>query len=200
MTAASDQDVIKEILQGNKSAYSVLVDRYKDMVFTLSLRMMKNKENAEEVAQDAFVKMFKSLVHFKGNSKFSTWLYKITYNTCLDKIKGNKNKIQTETINEVIENKLCKDNDALNALEEKEKKNFVQSCLALLPPEDSFILTLFYLEEQSIEETANILGIKPNNVKIKLYRSRKKLAALLQTDMVSEITQRDEKTYRPAFE
>ena len=81
------QYYINLIIEGNTNAFSVLVDRYKDLVFSLALRMVKNKEEAEEVAQDTFVKVFKSLHQFKGDSKFSTWIYKVTYNTCLDQIK-----------------------------------------------------------------------------------------------------------------
>ena len=69
---------------------TVLVDRYKDFIYTLALRMLKNREEAEEVSQDTFIKMYKSLSKFKGDSKFSTWLYKVAYNNCLDRIKKNK--------------------------------------------------------------------------------------------------------------
>jgi len=85
-----DQHYINLVLQGDANAFSILVDRYKDLVFTLTLRLLKNREEAEEVPQDTFVKVYKSLAKFKGNSKFSTWIYKIIYNTSLDRIKKNK--------------------------------------------------------------------------------------------------------------
>lgn len=83
----NDQHYINLIIDGDTNAFAVLVNRYKDLVFTLALRMLKNREEAEEVSQDAFIKAYKSLNKFKGDSKFSTWIYKITYNTSLDRIK-----------------------------------------------------------------------------------------------------------------
>ena len=90
MSAISDQHYIDKILQGETNSFAVLVDRYKDMIFTLALKMVKNREEAEEVAQDTFIKIYNSLNKFKGDSKFSTWIYKIAYNTCLDRLKKNK--------------------------------------------------------------------------------------------------------------
>ena len=83
----NDDVFINKILDGDSSAFAVLVDRYKDLVYTLAIRMVKNKEEAEEVAQDTFIKVYKSLAKFKGDSKFSTWIYKVAYNTCLDRLK-----------------------------------------------------------------------------------------------------------------
>lgn len=90
MAFINDQHYIHQIIGGNTSAFSILVNQYKDLVFTLSYKMLKNKEEAEEVSQDTFVKIFNSLNKFKGESKFSTWIYKITYNTCLDRLKKSK--------------------------------------------------------------------------------------------------------------
>lgn len=93
MSTMNDQHYIDRILQGETNLFAVLVDRYKDMIFTLSLKMVKNREEAEEAAQDTFIKVFNSLNKFKGDSKFSTWIYKISYNNCLDRLKKNKKKI-----------------------------------------------------------------------------------------------------------
>ena len=90
MPVINDQHYINQIIEGNTNAFSVLVNQYKDLVFTLAYKMLKNREDAEEVSQDVFIKIFKSLNKFKGDSKFSTWIYKITYNTCLDYLKKSK--------------------------------------------------------------------------------------------------------------
>ena len=92
MSTISDQHYIDKVLQGETNCFAVLVDRYKDMIFTLALKMIKNREEAEEVAQDTFIKAYNSLSKFKGDSKFSTWIYKVAYNTCLDRLKKNKKK------------------------------------------------------------------------------------------------------------
>ena len=85
----NDQVYINKILNGDTNAFTVLVDRYKDLVFTLALRMVKNRKEAEEVSQDTFIKVYNSLNRFKGDSKFSTWIYIVAYNTCLDRLKKN---------------------------------------------------------------------------------------------------------------
>lgn len=87
MEKVNDQHYINAVIEGDTNAFSVLVDRYKGMVFSLSLKMLQNREEAEEAAQDTFIKTYKSLSRFNGDSKFSTWIYKITYNNCLDRLK-----------------------------------------------------------------------------------------------------------------
>ncbi|MEO6348140.1 MAG: sigma-70 family RNA polymerase sigma factor, partial [Aquaticitalea sp.] len=99
----NDEYIITKILDGDAKAFAVLVDRYKDLVFTLAIRMLKHREEAEEVSQDTFIKVYKSLGNFKGDSKFSTWIYKVTYYTCLDRIKKNKRQMSEVAIDEFTE-------------------------------------------------------------------------------------------------
>ena len=198
MTAVSDLDLIEQVLQSNKPdamrAYALLVDRYKNMVFTLSMRMLKNKEDAEETAQDIFMKAYKSLSSFKGNSKFSTWIYKIAYNTCLDKLRSNKNKYITDVIDEINESKITTTENAFDTLESKEQQQIIKNCLELLPGDDGFLLTLFYYDDLSVAEVATTMGTNANNVKIKLHRARKKLAEILRTKLETETIERYENT------
>jgi len=183
----NDQVYINKILNGDTNAFTVLVNRYKDLVYTLSFRMMKNREEAEEVAQDTFIKVYKSLTKFKGDSKFSTWIYKVAYNTCLDRLKKNKRQQRTVAIDEYTEHQVKTLDNALDNIEEQEKKQTIKNCLALLPSEDSFMLTLYYFEELSLDEISKITGLKPNNIKVKLFRSRKKLATILKQQLEPEI-------------
>ena len=106
MTTNNDQILINQIIEGDTNAFSILVDQYKDLVFTLALRMLKNREEAEEVAQDTFIKTYKSLHKFKGDSKFSTWIYRVAYNSCLDRIKKNKKHLNNVEINEFTEHEV----------------------------------------------------------------------------------------------
>lgn len=186
MTQNDDQYYIRKILDGETKAFAVLVDRYKDLVFTLALRMLKNREEAEEVSQDTFIKVFKSLGKFKGDSKFSTWIYRITYNGCLDALKKYKQEYPVVTIDEYTERQLVTLDNAVDAMEELEQQQTIQDCLKRLPKEDSFLLTLYYYEEQSIEEISKIMGITSNNVKVKLYRSRKKITSILKERLEPE--------------
>ncbi len=196
MTEADDQHYIRLVREGDTNAFAVLVNRYKDMVFTLSLKMLKDREEAEEVAQDTFLKLFKSLSKFNRESKFSTWIYKVAFNTCLDRLKKNKRLQPVSGLDEFTEQEAISLMNVLDSIEEKERTQMIQDCLQELPGEDNFLLTLYYFEEQSLEEIAKIIGITPNNVKIRLYRNRKKLASLLAEYLEPEILQQYESKRR----
>lgn len=193
MTQIEDTYYITKIIAGDTKAFAVLVDRYKDLVFTLALRMLKNREEAEELAQDTFIKVFKSINKFKGDSKFSTWIYRITYNSCLDVLKKYKQEYKLDPIDEYTERQLVTFENAFDALADKEQRQTIETCLQKLPEEDGFLLTLYYFEEQSIDEIAKIVGLTTNNVKVKLFRSRKKLAYLLKDSLEPEIIEHYER-------
>ncbi|GAA3626672.1 RNA polymerase sigma factor [Flavivirga jejuensis] len=192
----NDQHYIDLIIDGDTNAFAVLVERYKDLVFTLTLRMLKNREEAEEVAQDTFIKVYKSLNRFKGDSKFSTWIYKIAYNTSLDRLKKNKKHFNDVAIDEFTEHQIKTIDNALDNLENKEREQAIQNCIALLPGDDSFLLTLYYFEERPLEEISKIIGSTLNNAKVKLFRSRKKLATILKARLEPEIIEHYERERR----
>ena len=187
MTTNNDQKIINQILEGDTNAFSVLVDNYKELVFTLAMRMVKNREEAEEVSQDTFIKVYKSLNKFKGNSKFSTWIFRVAYNTCLDRLKKIKREYNVVAIDEFTEHQVKTLDNALDQMEAQEHKQKIQECLQLLPSDDSFLLTLYYFEDQSLEEISKVVGITANNVKVKLFRSRKKLTSILKDQLEPEI-------------
>lgn len=187
MALPNDQYYIDQIIKGDTQAFAPLVDRYKNLVYTLALRMVKNTDEAEEAAQDTFVKVFRSLEKFKGESKFSTWIYRVAYNTCLDRIKKYKTAPLEIAIDDYGTRQLRATENVLDTLADEERHRAVQECLQQLPGEDAFLLTLYYFEEQSLEEIAKIIGIKPNNVKIKLFRCRKKLGEILRAKLEPEI-------------
>jgi RNA polymerase sigma-70 factor (ECF subfamily) len=193
MDKLNDQHYINLIIEGNTNAFSALVDRYKDLVFTLSFKMLQNREEAEEAAQDTFIKIYKSLNRFKGDCKFSTWIYKITYNNCLDRLKKQKRNRPVVPINEFTEHDVRSLMNVIDTIEETERKQMIQNCLDLLPPEESFLLTLYYFNESSLREISEVLGINENNAKIKLFRSRKKLAGILKIKLEPEIIDQYEK-------
>ncbi len=183
----NDQILISQIVEGDTNSFTILVDRYKDLVFTLALRMLKNREEAEEIAQDTFIKTYKSLDKFKGDSKFSTWIYRVAYNSCLDRIKKNKKHINDVEINEFTEHQVVTIDNALDKMEIKEREEAMQRCIDTLPSEESFLLTLYYFDDLSLEEISKIVGITANSIKVKLFRSRKKLATILKSQLEPEI-------------
>lgn len=175
-----DEYYIKRTLDGDVNAFAILVERYQHMVFTLTLRIVKSKEEAEEVSQDVFVKAFKSLEKFKGDSKFSTWIYKIAYYASLDVINRQKRQIKSDNIDTVNEGNLGNVQDGLEFLHEKERKKVINEALLELNEDERIILTLFYFEELPIKEISKVVNLSDDNIKVKLFRSRKKLATILK--------------------
>ena len=196
MDKINDQHYINLVIDGETNAFATLVDRYKAMVFSLSFKILQHREEAEEAAQDTFIKIYKSLGRFNGDSKFSTWVYKITYNNCLDRLKKQKRNRTVVAINEFTEHEVKSLMNVLDTIEESERKKMIQDCLNLLPAEESFLLTLYYFNENSLKEISEIMGINDNNVKIKLFRSRKKLAGILKAKLEPEIINQYEKQGR----
>ncbi|WP_317127933.1 RNA polymerase sigma factor [Hyunsoonleella flava] len=189
MTINNDQHIINQILEGDVQAFSILVDRYKNLVFTLALRMLKHREDAEEISQDVFIKVYKSLYKFKGDSKLSTWIYKVTYNSCLDAIKRQKRKHQEVNIDKYDAYDIEVIDDALEKLVQIDRENAIKTCIEALASEDSFILTLYYYGELSLEEISKITGLKANNIKVKLHRARKRLAIIMKQRLEPQIMQ-----------
>jgi len=188
MSKYDESAVINSIKKGDQKAFAILVGQYKSLVFTLAYRMLQNREEAEEVAQDIFIKVFYSIHRFNGDSKFSTWLYRVSYNTCLDRIKKLKRGLRTESINEFTELQMLQMESALDQIEQNERKTLITESLALLPGEESFIMVLYYLEELSLEEISQIVNLNTNHLKIKLYRARKKMATILKGKLQTQIT------------
>ncbi|MGB5553633.1 MAG: RNA polymerase sigma factor [Flavobacteriaceae bacterium] len=181
MSTDNDQYLIKAILEhGDTKDFTILVNRYKNMVFTLSLQLLKNREEAEEVAQDVFFKIFRSLALFKGDSKLSTWIYRITYNSCLDRLKSISRRQLTVDIDDFSTEHVQTMESALDLLERSEREATIKECLSKLPVEDGTVLTLFYYQELSLPEISEIVGIEQNTLKVRLFRARKRLAVLLK--------------------
>lgn len=192
MTHQDDHIFITKTLEGEVNAFAVLIDRYKHMIYTLSLRMMKTTEDAEEMAQDVFLKAFQKLDTYKGTSKFSTWLYSITYHRCLDAL-SRKQKQPTHHAAEIQEEITGeKTASILEAIEADELREQLEYCIQQLREEDAFLVTLYYLEEQKLEEIAEVTGMTKNNVKVKLFRSRKKLYTIMASQLPKDIVARYE--------
>lgn len=187
MSSNNDQLYIDKVLSGDTNAFAILVDRYKDMVFTLALKVLKHREEAEEVSQDTFIKAFKSLKNFKGTSKFSTWLYKIAYHSCLDRTKKYARAYQTDTIDEYTENRIISSDDTGRTIERNERAEAIEECMNLLPEDERTILWLFYYQEMSLKEMVEITSLSESNIKVKLHRARKRMLAVVQEHVEPEI-------------
>lgn len=187
MTTNKDQLYIDKVLKGDANAFAYLVDTYKNLVFTLAFKMTKSREEAEEVSQDTFIKAFKNLKNFKGDSKFSTWLYRIAYHTSLDAIKKNKKHQNSFEINDVTFNQIKSVEDTLQTIERKERAKMIDACLLELPEDERSIIWLFYYEELSLKEITEVTSLSEANIKVKLHRARKKLLTIVKENVEPEI-------------
>ncbi|MBK7560724.1 MAG: RNA polymerase sigma factor [Chitinophagaceae bacterium] len=187
-TGLSDNEIISQVLDGDHQAYAGLVNRYQNYVFTLTLRIVKNREDAEEVAQDVFIKAYKYLADFRGASKFTTWLYTIVNNTCISFLRKKKLDIHSLDNEKVFEMAGNLDSGMkANLVEHKSKLAMVHDAIGLLNADDAQIITLFYKAEQSLEETAQILGIEVNTAKVRLHRARTRLKEKMETHFAEEV-------------
>lgn len=194
MTKNTDHFLIEKTLAGDTSAFGELVERYQNFVFTIALRIVKHREEAEEVAQDSFIKAFDSLVSFRGEAKFSSWLYRIVYHKSLDRIKKNKRAQSFQFIEEVTSNDLDGIENGLDFMLLEERKEMIGRCINELSGTDAVLIELYYFEELSIKEIVQITGLTEDNIKIKLYRGRKKLFNLLKAYINPEIENENEKS------
>jgi RNA polymerase sigma factor (sigma-70 family) len=175
-TGPVDNEIIHRVLQGEQALYAQLVNRYQNYVFTIVLRYTQNREDAEEIAQDVFVKAYRSLADFRGESKFSTWLYTIVTTTCITFLRKKKVPIHSLDTGQVFEVADNQNSDfKANQVEQKSKMQVINEALRLLSIDDARIITLFYQAEQSLEEIGRILGVEPNTAKVKLHRARQRL-------------------------
>ncbi len=187
-TGQPDEEIISRILKGEQSAFSILVEKYQNYVFTLVLRFTENREDAEEIAQDVFVKAYRSLADFRGDSKFSTWLFTITRTTCLSFLRKKKldtQSLDNERIGLQVENRESGFN--ANLVEQKSRHTMLSRAISMLSVDDAQILNLFYKAEQTLEEIGKIMGLDPNTVKVKLHRARQRLKEKMEKYFANEV-------------
>ncbi|WP_214072883.1 sigma-70 family RNA polymerase sigma factor [Mucilaginibacter sp. dw_454] len=173
MEPADDRYYIDKVKNGDPASYAFLVNRYKDMVYSIGLKILRDADDAQDLAQECFIKAYQQIHTFQGNSKFSTWLYTIAYRTAVTRLK--ENKVNTITLNE--DQHEVPDNlpGQFEQLQAKQIKQQVQKAIQKLPEIDALLVTLFYINDLPIKEIEEITGLSKPNVKIKLYRARKVL-------------------------
>ncbi|MCI5082510.1 MAG: sigma-70 family RNA polymerase sigma factor [Saprospiraceae bacterium] len=182
-----DEQLIKQVLSGQQAAFHQLVLKYQNFVFTITHRVLSSREEAEEAAQDTFLKVYKTLSSFEGKSKFSTWLYSIAYRTAID--LARKKKLPIDSIDNDDHYLQIKDSAKArpdDILQQQDLQTTLQMVIERLKPIDATLITLFYLHEKSIKEIVEITGLSKSNVKTKLHRLREtmrtELADLLQNE------------------
>ncbi|GHN03055.1 DNA-directed RNA polymerase sigma-70 factor [Cytophagales bacterium WSM2-2] len=181
ITTQEEYALIDRILAGEEALYATLVNRYKSYAFTIALKIVGNRSEAEEVAQDGFIKAFNYLKKFNREAKFSTWLYRIVFNTAISSKRKNRQSLESIE-NNIVESSGRSDHD----LEKDDKRVFISQAIEKLSDTDRLAVQLYYIKEYSLEETAEILGQNINTLKVRVHRARQRLADELKKILKEE--------------
>ena len=171
---------IDQVLQGNINAFTYIIDRHKDKAFNLAFRICCNREDAEEIAQDSFLKAYRALGSFKRKSSFSTWLYRIVYNTSVSFVRVKKKEVLS------LEDFPADTRDFMGTgISEEEaeieyRRSLINFAFQKISEEDRSLITLHYYEDMSTEEISEVTGISKSNVKVKLFRARQKMLQIFE--------------------
>ncbi len=186
MDYRNDTYYIEQVLEGKINAFSYLVDRHKDKAYNLAFRICGNREEAEEIAQDAFIKAYRSLGNFRNKSSFSTWLFRIVYNTSISLVRSRKKGVLA--IEEFPADAV--DFLGINRNEEEAAEDYRNSlinfALQKISEDDRGLITLYYYDDLDTEEISKITGINKSGIKVKLFRARKKMA-----DIIAKVEQKN---------
>lgn len=186
----TDQDIVRSILAGEKRAYAELVNRHKDRAMTLAYRMLKNREDAEEALQDAFVRAFNALPRFECKSNFSTWLYRIVYNVCASLLSKKREEIHY-SLDDAEQNYRIAPSSTEELpdvqFESGEFRQAVQEEIDRLSAKYSSVLTMFYVQEMGYEEIMGVTGMPLGTVKARLFRARAMLRDALGSRFQGEM-------------
>jgi len=185
-----DEDIrlVSQVMTGDQSAFRLLVERHQDFVFSIALRVVRSREEAEEIAQDVFVKVYRSLSSFEQRSGFRTWLYTVTYRAAIDKYRTLKAP-QTSLDDDRSAFQVAERTESgpANQTQQSDLRAQLQLALNRLKPEDATLIELFYLHEQSVKDIADITGLSLSNVKTKLHRLRESLKEQLTHLLKGEV-------------
>lgn len=182
-----DLILIARFKEGDTSAFRQLVESYKDVSFTLACSIIKDENTAEDILQDAFIKVYQNLHKFQNKSTFATWLYKIVVNTCFNVAKKQNRNIPTEDIihETPFENSYV--DSTSEVLLQAERQKMIQSTLSSMKTDEALVLRLHYLSELSIQEIIEVTGYSASKIKVTLHRGRKNLHDNLKVSLGQEI-------------
>jgi len=178
-----DHFYIDRIKQGDTAAFASLVEKHKDMVFTICVKIVKKPEDAEELAQDVFMKVYDKLDTFRGDARFSTWLYRIAYNAAISKTR--KRRLEVEALDDYTINNYSVDNikEELQTIDKEEQQQLLKAAMETLSEDDYLIIKLFYLKELPVKDISEITKLSTANIKVKLHRIRKKMYCHMKEHM-----------------
>ncbi len=182
----SDDDIIARLRKGERRLYAALIARYRDRGFSLALRILRNREDAEEALQDAFVRAWNGLPKFEGTSTFATWFYRILYNVCMSALaKKGKQAIFTEIDGSAVPDPAVEPGlpGDYSGAQMRDLASRVSAVLEKLPEKYASIISMFYVQELTYAEIGEVTGLPPGTVKTHLFRAR----LLLQKEVHREL-------------
>jgi len=171
---------IGQILDGNQNAFNHMVNRHKDHAYNLALKICGNNEEAEEIAQDAFIKAYRSLPQFKMKCSFATWLYRIVYNTAISLVRARKKAPLSLEDFPAYATDFIGVNSNEEEAEAEYRTSLINFALQKISEEERGLIGLYYYEELSTEEISAITGISKSNIKVKLFRARHKMVEIIE--------------------
>jgi len=180
MDHKSDLYYIDQVLSGKSNCFSYLVDRHKNNAFNLAFRICGNREEAEELTQDSFLKAFRSLGSFKMKSSFSTWLFRIVYNTAVSHVRIKKKGVLSLEDFPADATDFIGTGQTEDEAENEYRNSLVNFALQKITEEERGLISLFYYEEMSTDEIAEVTGISRQNIKVKLFRARQKMLEVIE--------------------
>ncbi|MEI6140002.1 MAG: RNA polymerase sigma factor [Mariniphaga sp.] len=187
MEKKTDEYYIREILKGDTGSFSHLVEKYSRLAFSLSMKLLNQREDAEEAAQDSFVKAYNSLSSFQSSSTFKTWFFRIVYNTSISKLRTRKNlEVKFEDV-KITDSEINYTENAIGKLNSEDRQKYLQIGLEKLGPDERALLIMYYYEDFSMDEISAITGLTESNVKVKIHRSRKRLLQELKVVLKDEV-------------
>lgn len=182
--SVSNEELLEQCKHQDQEALRVLLKRHERPVYSLLYRMLSNHEDAEEALAEVFVKVWRAAAFFKGDAKFTTWLYRIASNTARDCLRSRKSR-QEVSIEDVIINEFevgersgADMGDPARRVIEAEGRAHILRAMQGLSEDDRLLVNLYHFHECEYDEIAKITGISPNNLKVKLFRARQRLRKL----------------------
>lgn len=180
MTYKGDIIYIEQVLKGNINAFSHIVDHHKDRAYNLAIRICGSPEDAEEVTQDAFLKAFRSLHGFQMKSSFSTWLYRIVYNSAISHVRSRKKGVLSIEDFPAEAADFSAGNISEEEAEKEYRKSLVNFALQKIDEDDRGLITLYYYDEMDIDEIAGVTGLSKTSIKVRLFRARRKMMEVIE--------------------
>ncbi|MCF8243342.1 MAG: RNA polymerase sigma factor [Melioribacteraceae bacterium] len=169
------QKLIWESKNGNQRSFEQLIRQHQNYCFRIAFRILLDEDEAKDAVQESLIKLWKNLHKFDYSSKFTTWLYKIVFNSCMDKIKMNKRKANNKLDNHILDNIFDADFSMQNNIENKDMASIINELTNQLDEKQRIVFTLRDFESLSINEIAELMNSTENTVKVNLFYARKNI-------------------------